>query len=53
MILKAEKGFRYTNGTAFGRTIVLGNGASADEWYLITEKEYQEIKRKQAEEDEE
>lgn len=51
MKLKAPKGYRYTNGSTYGRTVVLGEGASANDWHLITEEEYQEIKRKQREEE--
>ena len=55
MILKAEKGYRYTNGIAFGKVVALPETANANEWYLITEKQYQEIKKAQRErlEDEE
>ena len=49
MILKAKKGYRYTNGTEYGRAIHLPETAKANEWYLITEEEYQEIKRKEQE----
>ena len=52
MILKAEKGYRYTNGTDFGRIIALPETADANEWYLITEAQYKEMRKKLLEEQE-
>ena len=51
MKLKAPKGYRYTNGSTYGRTVALGNGASESDWWLITEEEYKEIKKRLLEED--
>lgn len=48
-ILIAEDGMRLTNGVIFGKEIVLGNGMSEDDFWLITEEEYREMKRKQRE----
>lgn len=47
MILKAPKGYRYTNGTDFGRMVALPETANSNAWYLITEEEYKQIKRQQ------
>ena len=47
MILKAKDGYRYTNGTDFGRIIALPETANSNDWYLITEEEYKIMKIKQ------
>lgn len=49
-ILVAPKGYKYTNGEAYGGTIELGCNDKAENWRLITEAEYEEILRKEAEE---
>lgn len=35
-----------TNGEAFGRVVFLGTGDSADNWYEITEAEYEALMEK-------
>lgn len=41
-ILKAEDGKYLTNGNTYGKTVVLPEGADVNEWYEITEDEYNE-----------
>lgn len=43
LVLKATEGMIYTNGESFGRTVFLGTGDSPDNWYEITEAEYEAI----------
>ena len=40
--LKATDGMVYTNGETYGRVVYLGDGDSVDNWYEITEAEYEE-----------
>lgn len=42
-ILKADEGMYLTNGETYGKTVILPESASADDWYEITEAEYTEI----------
>ena len=52
-ILKASEGYKLTNGTAYGSSVVLGAGDSPDNWREITIEEYNEImKAKDGEDDE-
>lgn len=39
----ATDGMIYTNGETYGREIFLGNGDSPDNWWEITEAEYEKI----------
>ena len=39
-ILTANEGMVLTDGHAYGKTIFLAEGASADNWREITEEEY-------------
>ena len=48
-VLRANEGYKLTNGTAFGSTVVLGVGDSPDYWHEITVEEYNEIIKKQEE----
>ena len=41
--IEATEGMIYTNGEAFGKTIYLGNNDSIENWYEITEEEYEKI----------
>ena len=41
IILKADEGMHLTNGETYGKTIILPENANADEWYEISEAEYQ------------
>ncbi len=41
--LIAKEGYIYTNGDTFGYTIHLGVYDSADNWWEITEEEYQAL----------
>lgn len=41
--LKATEGMIYTNGETYGREIFLGTGDSPDNWWEITEAEYEKI----------
>ena len=48
--LTASEGHILTNGENYGRIVYLASGDEGDEWYEITEKEYNEImKKKEAE----
>ena len=40
-VLVAKDGFIYTNGETYAYTIRLGVNDSADNWYEITEAEYE------------
>ena len=42
-VLKADKGYYYTNGEIYGKWISLADGVSPDEFYLITDEEYKDI----------
>lgn len=42
-VIKADEGKILTDGTVFGRVIYLAKGRNADEFYEITEAEYEEI----------
>ena len=39
-ILKADEGKYLTNGETYGKTVVLPESASVDDWREITEAEY-------------
>lgn len=41
--IKASEGMILTNGDVFGREIFLGKGDSPDNWYEITDNEYEKI----------
>ena len=43
IILTADEGMYLTNGETYGKTVVLPESANADEWYEITEQEYNEL----------
>ena len=42
-VIKADEGKILTDGEVYGRVIYLAKGRSADEFYEITEAEYEEI----------
>ena len=42
-VLIASDGYIYTNGETYAYTIRLGVNDSADNWYEITEAEYQSL----------
>ena len=44
-VIKADEGKILTDGEVFGRVIYLAKGRSADEFYEITEAEYEEIQK--------
>lgn len=47
-ILPAPEGYWYTDGVSiYGTHITLPVGATGDNFYLITEEEYEEIKKAQ------
>ena len=50
-IIYADEGKILTNGEIYGRTIFLAEGVSEADFHEITEAEYEEILRKQAEKD--
>lgn len=41
IILKADEGKVLTNGETYGTTVVLPEGANQNDWYEITEAEYE------------
>ena len=43
IILTADECMYLTNGETYGKTVVLPESASADEWYEITEQEYNKM----------
>ena len=45
IILTADEGMYLTNGETYGKTVVLPESANPNEWYEITEKEYNEIEK--------
>ena len=47
--LTADEGKVLTNGEIYGRVIALGNGDGAENYYEITEEEYEEIVKEDAE----
>ena len=47
--LIADSGKILTDGETFGRVIFLGKGRAVDEFYEITEEEYEEILKEQEE----
>ena len=49
----ADDGFVLTNGEAYGKEVYLGKNDSADNWHEITEAEYNEIMKKQGEQQDE
>ena len=48
--LTADEGKVLTNGEIYGRVIALGNGDGAENYYEISEEEYEEIMREKEEE---
>ena len=38
--IKAPDGFRYTDGIAYGKTIILPSAEDVVKWQLVTEEEY-------------
>ena len=43
IILTADEGMYLTNGETYGKTVILPESASADDWYEITDIEYNRI----------
>jgi len=43
IILKADEGKYLTNGETYGKTVVLPESANANDWYEITDIEYNRI----------
>ena len=43
IILTADEGMYLTNGETYGKTVVLPENANANEWYEITDIEYNRI----------
>lgn len=49
-VLKADDGKILTDGEMYGRTVYLAKNRTADEFHEITEAEYEEIQKAEAEE---
>lgn len=47
--LTASNGKILTNGETYGREIFLAEGDTAEDWYEITEEEYNEIQKAELE----
>ena len=47
-VLIARKGYIYSDGITYGHKITLGTCDSAENWYEITEEEYEEILKQEA-----
>ena len=43
IILTADEGMYLTNGETYGKTVVLPESANPNEWYEITDIEYNRI----------
>lgn len=48
--ITASAGYVLTNGEAYGKEIYLGCNDTPENWHEITEEEYEEIMKKEAEE---
>lgn len=48
-IIEASEGHILTNGHSYGKVVALGSTDSADNWYEITEEEYNKIEAEQTE----
>lgn len=49
--IRADEGMILTNGSAYGRSVRLVNGAGLSDWYEITEAEYERLRAQQDEEE--
>lgn len=49
IMLKADEGKVLTNGTVYGKTILLGNGDKAENYREITDEEHWELMAEQEE----
>lgn len=47
IVLQADEGMILTDGESYGRTVMLAEGRSAEEFREITEEEYNELLREQ------
>lgn len=47
IVLRADEGMVLTDGEIYGRTIMLGEGRSAEEFHEITKAEYEDIKERE------
>lgn len=43
IILTADEGMYLTNGETYGRTVILPETANTNDWYEITEEEYNKL----------
>jgi CMP-N-acetylneuraminic acid synthetase len=48
IILTADEGMYLTNGQTYGKTVILPESANKEDWYEITEKEYEQIQKELA-----
>lgn len=49
IMLKADEGKVLTNGEAYGKVVVLGNGDKPENYHEITDEEYWELTAEQEE----
>lgn len=47
IILTADEGMYLTNGETYGKTVVLPESANVNDWYEVTEAEYEKIMENQ------
>ena len=43
IMIKADEGKVLTNGVAYGKTVILGNGDKVENYHEITDEEYWEL----------
>ena len=46
-IMTAKEGYVYFNGKTGGKTLILGKNEDADNWYQITEQEFEAFNQSQ------
>ena len=47
IVLKADEGKILTDGIFYGRTVMLGEGRTVDEFHEITKEEYEKIEKEE------
>ena len=49
IVLRADDGMYLTNGEVYGKTVILGDWDKPENYYEVTEAEYEEILKAQSE----